>query len=267
MKSLICQDKEAKISLIMAKILDVKIDDLSSDNVMSKIAGFLSQNKLHQIATVNPEFLLEARKDQEFKNILNNTDLNVPDGIGLKFAAKILGQKIGQRITGVDLTYKLAQFASKNNYSIYFLGAAPGIAQKTALKLKKINPGLKIAGAYAGVPDDKEVFNNLLKTKPDILLVAFGAPKQDKFIYNLKLNYSDLGFGISDLPRVAVGVGGTFDYISGAVSRAPFWMRSLGLEWLYRLIRQPKRVGRIFRAVFVFPIVVIFSRSKSNMLI
>ncbi|MCL5406966.1 MAG: WecB/TagA/CpsF family glycosyltransferase [Patescibacteria group bacterium] len=242
----------------MAKILDVKIDNLTFPEVMAKITLFLEGKKLHQIATVNPEFILAAQRDSEFKAILNQADLSVPDGVGLKFGGWLSGQKIGERLTGVDLTWELTKLSAYKNYSIYFLGAATGVAEKAAKRMKMLYPNLKIAGCYAGTPEDPKTLDNIKKAKPDILLVAFGAPKQDKFIYNLKNNYSDFGFQISDLPKVAMGVGGTFDYISGAVPRAPKWLRNLGLEWLYRLVHQPKRIGRIFKAVIVFPIRVIF---------
>lgn len=237
----------------MSKILGVKIDELSKEQILEKIGHFLKSNKLHQIITVNPEFILATQKDEEFKKVLNDADLSVPDGVGLKFAAIIKGQKIGERITGVDLTWELAKIASDNDYSIFLLGAKEGVAQKAADKMKQKYPKLKIAGCYSGSPDEKGIIDKINDANADILLVAFGAPKQDKFIYNNKNNLN---------VKIAMGVGGTFDYIAGIIPRAPKWMRSLGLEWLYRLIRQPSRIGRIFNAVIKFPILVIFSRFR-----
>lgn len=233
----------------MSKILGIKIDELSKDQVLAKISLFLKSDNFHQITTVNPEFILAAQKDEEFKKVLNDADLSVPDGVGLKFA----GQYIGERITGVDLTWELAKIASDNNYSMFLLGAKEGVAQKTADKLKSKYPKLKIAGCYAGTPNEKGIVKRINDANAKILLVAFGAPKQDKFISNNKTSLN---------VKLAMGVGGTFDYIAKIIPRAPKWMRSLGLEWLYRLFRQPSRLGRIFNAVIKFPILIIFSRFK-----
>lgn len=241
----------------MFKLLDVKIDELDFNEVMRKITEFLSSDEFHQICTVNPEFLVEARKDKEFKELLNNSDLNIPDGVGLKIGAFLKGQKIKERITGVDLTWEICKAAAERGYSVYFLGAKQGIAEKTAHRIRQLNPNLKIAGTYAGSPDEEGIINKILDTNPDILLVAYGAPKQEKFIKQLTANRLPL---TAKLPKIAIGVGGTFDYIAGIVPRAPKWMRSIGLEWLYRLIKQPKRIGRIFTAVIIFPILVLFSR-------
>lgn len=242
----------------MVRILDIKIDELTFAQVMKKIALFLREKKLHQIVTVNPEFICAAQKDKKFKRVLNQADLSVPDGFGLKIGAAMCNQKIGERITGVDLTWELAKLAAEKGYKIFLLGAASGVAEKTAKRLKLLYPKLKIAGTYAGRPDEPGILKRILKGKPDILLVAFGAPAQDKFIYSLKTIYSDFGLRISDLPKIAMGVGGTFDYISGMAPRAPKWMRDLGLEWLYRLILQPSRITRIYTAVIKFPLMVLF---------
>ena len=235
----------------MSKVLGVKIDELSLEQVLAKIRSFLKEKKLHQIATVNPEFILAAQKNSDFKKILNDVDLSVPDGVGLKFAGWVSGQKIGKRITGIDLTWELAKIASDNDYSMFLLGAGDGVAQKAADKMKQKYPNLKIAGCYAGTPDEEGIINKINNAHADILLVAFGAPKQDKFIYDNKNRLN---------VKIAMGVGGTFDYISEIIPRAPKWIRSLGLEWFYRLIRQPSRLGRIFNAVIKFPILIVWSR-------
>jgi N-acetylglucosaminyldiphosphoundecaprenol N-acetyl-beta-D-mannosaminyltransferase len=241
----------------MAKILGVKIDDNNFSRVLQKIRGFLESDKLNQIVTVNPEFIVSARHDPEFKKVLNEAELSVADGFGLKLGAILSGQKIAERITGVDLTWEIAKIASENNKTIFLLGGKKGIAEKTAEKLQMIYPDLKIAGTYAGTPEEEELYEKIIKSRADILLVAFGAPRQDKFIYKLKI--SNFEFRISNL-RVAIGVGGTFDYICGVVPRAPKFMRSLGLEWLYRLVRQPSRIKRIYNAVIKFPLLVLFNR-------
>lgn len=244
----------------MARILDVKIDNISFSDVMAKVAAFLMVDELHMIATVNPEFLVTAQRDEPFKQILNNTDLNVPDGVGLQFAAKISGQKIGKRITGVDLTWEICKLASEKSYSVYFLGGAEGVAQKAANRLELMYPDLKIAGIASpnislDGSTDSNVIDDINNSNTDILLVALGAPKQEKFIFNHKERLK---------VKLAMGVGGTFDYIAGIVPYAPGWMRKIGLEWLYRLFTQPKRWKRIFTATIVFPWLIIISKFKRS---
>lgn len=238
----------------MAKILGIKIDKVSFSETMAKIAAFLMVDEIHQIATVNPEFLVTARGDEPFRNILNNTDLNVPDGFGLQCASWFLGQKIGERITGVDLTWEICKLAAEKGYSVFFLGGAEGIAEKAAHRIKLLNPSLKIVGTHAGSPEEEGIIDLINNTSPDILLVAFGAPKQEKFIFNNKEALK---------VKLAIGVGGTFDYIAGIVPYAPLWMRRIGLEWLYRLVTQPKRWKRVLNATVVFPWLVLKSKFKN----
>ncbi len=243
-------------------ILSVKIDTLNRQALISRISHFMlgqsrssgdassrgNENHLHQIATINPEFIMAAQKDPDFMETLNRSDLGVADGIGLQVAAKILGIEIGPRITGVDLTYELAKLASDNGYSIFLLGAAEGVAEKAAHKLKSIHANLRIAGTYAGTPTEPGIVERVNESGADILLVAFGAPKQDKFICSNKERL---------IAKVAMGVGGTFDYIAGIVPYAPKWIRKIGMEWLYRLIKQPHRINRIVTATVLFPLAVL----------
>lgn len=237
----------------MSKILGIKIDEFSFSEVMGKITDFLSSDEIHQIATVNPEFIMTAQKDAAFKDILNSTDINVPDGFGLQCAALYKRKKIGKRLTGVDLTWEIAKLAEEKGYSIFLLGGKSGVAEMTANRLRYLYRNLKIAGTYAGSPDEEGIVERINDSNTDILLVAYGAPKQEKFIANHKNELKC---------KVVMGVGGTFDYISEIVHRAPKWMRSLGLEWLYRLIQQPPRFRRIYTAVVKFPLAVIFNHSR-----
>ena len=242
----------------MAKILGVRIDKVTFSEAMAKAAAYLMVDDFHQIATINPEIVMASQKDEKYKEILNNCDLNVPDGAGLKFGAWILGQKIGERITGVDLTWEILKLASEKGYQVYFLGAAEGVPQTASERIKLVHPNIKIAGVATPevVTDgstDSEIIDNINASNADILLVAFGAPKQEKF---LNLHRDQLKV------KLAVGVGGTFDYIAGNQPYAPEWMRKAGLEWLYRLFTQPKRWNRIITAVIRFPWAVIRSRFK-----
>jgi len=241
-------------------ILGIQIDNFSLTEVLDKIREFLDSNIQHYIVTMNPEFIMAARKDDEFRHILNKADLSIADGFGIKFAARRLGQKLKQRITGVDLLWEICKIAGQDSKSVYLLGSKRGVPEQAAWQIAQKYQGLKIAGAECGyrrwhrkVKDEKLV-TMINRQQPDILFVAFGHQKQEKWIY----------YNLPKLPSVklAMGVGGSFDYISGKVRRAPKWMRILGLEWLYRLMRQPWRLPRIVTAVIKFSYAVI--RSKKD---
>ena len=233
-----------------AEILSVRLDGLSYDEVISRLKTFLTSEKLHHVIPVNPEFIMATRHDSELLKISNAADLTIPDGVGLRFAAKVLRIEVGRRIPGVDLTWEVAKIASDNSYSIFFLGAAEGIAAKAAERLKKAYPALRIAGTDSGTPDENGLVDRINNSEADILLVAFGVPKQEKFVYENKNRLT---------PKIAMSVGGTFDFIAGVVPRAPAWMRSAGIEWLYRLIKQPQRINRIFTATVRFPVTILIS--------
>jgi N-acetylglucosaminyldiphosphoundecaprenol N-acetyl-beta-D-mannosaminyltransferase len=244
----------------MAKILGIRIDNVIFQEAMAKITAFLMVDEFHMIATVNPEFIVAAQKDEAFKEILNSTDLNVPDGVGLKYASWFFGEKIGGRITGVDLTWEICKLAAEKGYSIYFLGGAEGVAEKAISRIKLVHPKIKIAGfasplvsAAGEAENNTEVINTINESQADILLVALGAPKQEKFLSSNRAILTS---------KVGMGIGGTFDYIAGVVPYAPKWVRSVGLEWFYRLFTQPKRWKRIFTAVIIFPWLVVKSRIK-----
>jgi N-acetylglucosaminyldiphosphoundecaprenol N-acetyl-beta-D-mannosaminyltransferase len=197
------------------------------------------QAHCRQICTVNPEFIVEARYDSHFSAVLRRADLRVPDGVGVLLAARLLGVRLRERVTGSDGIYRICRHAAGRGWRIFFLGAGPGVAEKTACKLQQLYPGLNVAGAYAGSPNEEDwpaIRERLEKTRPDILFVAYGHPRQDWWI----------DYHRSELPvRVAIGVGGAFDFVAGIATRAPGWVRSLGLEWLHRLARQPWRWRRM----------------------
>ena len=231
------------------EILGVKINNLSPQEIIEKCKDFLISDNQHYITTINPEFLVAAKKDDDFKKILNYSDLGVADGIGLVYAAKIFGQKI-KRTTGVDLLISLCELAEQKNCSVYFLGGNDTIAAKTASVLKNRFPNLLVGGAESGgeivdpKEDDPELLSRINDTEPDIIFVALGQVKQEKWIYH----------HLDKIPsvKIAIGVGGSFDYISGQIRRAPAFMRKAGLEWLYRLIIEPYRLKRILNATIVF---------------
>jgi N-acetylglucosaminyldiphosphoundecaprenol N-acetyl-beta-D-mannosaminyltransferase len=227
-------------------ILNIPIDNVTEDEALDHIATFLHQGGPHQVVTTNPEFIMEAQHNMPFRNALLHADLSVPDGFGLLLAARWLGTPLQGRVTGVALTHRVAAYAATHGYRLFLLGAAPGVAEQAATVLTTRYPGLTIAGCYAGTPHPRhEPFLRqiIAAANPDILLVAYGHPRQDLWIARNQPHIQ--------VP-LAMGVGGVFDYLTGRVPFAPAWVRRIGLEWLYRLVHQPSRWRRIMVAVPLF---------------
>ncbi len=201
--------------------------------------------------TPNSEMLVAASKDEPFRALLSRTDLNIPDSQGLLYAARWTGQVLPERVTGVDTVQAFCATLHKD-VPVFLLGAAPGVAEAAGEALKRRNPGLNIAGTFSGSPRDEDasdILQRIALSGAQVLFVAYGAPKQDVWIDK----------HLKELPnvKVAMGVGGTFDFIAGTQVRAPAVFRNLGLEWLWRVVREPKRIGRILTAVVVFPLMVL----------
>jgi N-acetylglucosaminyldiphosphoundecaprenol N-acetyl-beta-D-mannosaminyltransferase len=236
------------------RILGVGIDNCDEAEAVEAIEAFLREQpaRLHQVCTVNPEFVMEARRNPAFRRLLNTADLATPDGAGIIAAGKLLRRPFKGRATGVALVGHMAAISAREGYSLFLLGAAPGVADEAARVLAKRHPGVKITGAYSGSPRDDDwpaILERLQAVRPDILLVAYGAPRQDLWI--------DTHRGeLPDSIKLAMGVGGVFDYLSGRAPLAPPFMRRVGLEWLYRLVTQPWRWRRILR-VFAFGALVV----------
>lgn len=243
-------------------ILGVLIDDCDEEQAVGMIADFLAEQppRMHHVCTVNPEFVMEARSNSAFRQVLRAADVCTPDGVGIILAGRLLGRPFKGRATGVALVNRLAELSAEKGWTLYLLGAAPGVAEEAAAVLQARHPGVRIVGTYAGSPSDEgwpEISYKLKAAQPDILLVAYGAPKQDIWISSHR----------DDLPKsvkVAMGVGGVFDYLSGRVQLAPVPVRKVGLEWLFRLVMQPWRWRRILR-VFRFALLVV-ARKISMML-
>lgn len=216
-------------------ILQVSIDTLSESEILTHIHRWIDMGTPHQIVTVNTEFVMAARQDAVFRKCLLSADLALADGAGIILAAKLLHQPIPPRLAGVDFVQTLANESTKQGYSVYLLGGQGGVAKQTSNVLQSRSPGLKIVGVDESSPEDLDVIKRIKICQPDILLVAWGAPKQDVWI---NLHKHDL-----NVP-VMIGVGGTFDFLAGKQKRAPKWMRDFGLEWLWRLLREPKRWRR-----------------------
>ncbi len=236
-------------------ILGICIDNLSKKEVLQKIKFFLSDTNFHQIATLNPEIILQAKNNTGYEKILNNTSLNIADGIGVKFAFLRYGQKLKTRYSGADLMWDILEIADKNSYRICLIASRKGLStwEQTRDAILEKFPNLKIVGK--NINYDKGKISNQVQNevnKSDIVFVNFGAPLQEIFLYRLSK--------IDSRTKLGIGVGGAFDYISGVVPRAPLWMQQIGLEWLFRLFKQPHRFRRIWRAIIVFPITILFTK-------
>lgn len=260
------------------KILNVRVDLLSKEEVLRKVDNLLSgpeePKETQLLCTTNPEFILSAQKDPEFRELINKSFLSVPDGVGVLYANYLFGDYrgyFGERIDGVTLVYDLANLAEKNRYSVFLLGGWPkdywgrplkkpnfDLAHLTGKKLKQKYPDLKLIGATSifsyKKKDDVKTINYIKERmkaknvdKIDILVVCYGHKNQEKWI---KRNGKKI-------PAVlGIGAGGSFDYISGTKPWAPRIIRKMHIEWLYRLITQPWRVKRIFMSFLVFPLLV-----------
>lgn len=218
------------------EFLGVRVDDVTIDEAVDHISAYVAKRRPRQVATVNPEFVIAAMQQPDFKAVLNAADLCVPDGVGLKWGARLLGRQLRQRVPGVDLVWRLADVGAERGWRLFLLGGFDGVGRTTAERLVARHPALCIAGAYEGSPTDDAAVEHVRAARPDILLVAYGAPAQDVWIARHK---DELGVPVS------MGVGGTFDFIAGRAKRAPAWLQWLGLEWLHRLVHEPWRWRRM----------------------
>ena len=229
-----------------AYVLGVRVDRLSQRQALDSIEQIIAQWRAsdraqvcQQIVTVNPEFVMEAQHNKDFRTAIDAAALIVADGVGVVWATRYLGRPVPERVTGTDLLPELAQRCAAAGYRLYLLGAAPGIAEAAGARLQELAPGLVIAGTYAGSPapnEEEEIIERVRAAHADVLCVAYGAPAQDLWIWR----------NLARLPvAVAMGVGGAYDFLSGRQQRAPVFLRKLGLEWLYRLYREPWRWRRM----------------------
>jgi N-acetylglucosaminyldiphosphoundecaprenol N-acetyl-beta-D-mannosaminyltransferase len=233
-------------------IAGVPIDAVTFQEAAERALALLNDGRQHMIVTPNPEMAVLAARDPGFKKILHAASLALADGYGLRLAAWWERKEIPETITGVDFGLALAQIAEQKNCSVYFLGAGEGIAEKAAANIQQVYPKLRFAGATAERirwiagkwEEDADLAARIAATEPDILFVALGHGKQERWIKD----------HLPQLPtvRIAIGVGGALDYYSGQKKRAPGFLRALHLEWFWRLFTEPWRAWRIFEATFVF---------------
>lgn len=218
------------------KILDVNVNSITMERAVEKGLEFIKEGGFHSVFTPNPEIIWHSQKDAELKEILNNADMLLPDGIGVVMASKIKKQPMPERVGGYDFT---RQMLKQPGISFFLFGAKPGVAERAAENLKKETPDIKIVGTRNGYFDDEketdEIVSEINESGADVLVVCLGVPKQERWIYRNKEKLK---------PSLCIGVGGTLDVIAGAVKRAPDIYIKLNLEWLYRMIKQPSRIKR-----------------------
>ncbi len=220
-------------------ILGVIFDNVNMQEAVERCKKYINGDKSNLIVTPNPEIVMRAKDNPEFKEIINNADLVIPDGIGIIKAGNILKTPLKERVAGYDLICNLFEEGKDGSISFYFWGSKPGIADTAKEKIKEKYPNLNILGTHTGYftpEEEKEIVDEIRSLKPDVLLVGLGAPKQEMMINK----YINEGFF-----KVGIGCGGSIDVIAGAVKRAPKLFIKLHLEWFYRLLKQPSRLGRM----------------------
>ena len=267
----------------LVEILGIKFDNLTEEEAVSRLSELLDRKGHALVTTPNPEFIITSQKDDSFRQILNErSKLNLSDGIGLLWAARFLslwqpGNKylavpiiliqwlftliflpfipryfqrpLRSRVPGSDFIWNIAKLAAEKKQKLFLLGGAATVAERAALRLQTDIVDLRIAGVHSGTPDQTpQIIEAVNKSRADILLVCFGAPKQEKWLdENLAKTCC----------KVGIGLGGTFDFIAGERRRSPLWMQRSGLEWLYRLIVEPRRLRRqLVLPVFIWQVLI-----------
>jgi len=236
-------------------ILGVNVDNVTMDAAVCKVLDFLNEDVPHAVFTPNSEIIMSAYNDEEFCRQLNDASLVVPDGIGVVYASRILKAPLPERVAGFDLATNLIKKLSGGQKSFYFFGGKPGIAEKAKENLLSQYPSLNICGLSDGYYDEEKeklIIEDIKQKKPDILFVCLGAPKQEKWINKYK---NELG------AKVLMGIGGSLDVFAGNVERAPQFYRNHGIEWLYRLLKQPSRFVRML-ALPKFGLTVLFKGKR-----
>lgn len=220
-------------------ILGVKVACMTVNEVLEWIRVMVEQGKPRHVVTANAEVIYKAHIEPDFINLLKKADLITADGSGVVMGSKLLGRPVPERVTGIDLIQGLFNISEEKGWGLYFLGATSDVVEKAVLNTLSSHPKIKIVGyrdGYFSQEEIKEVVSNIHNTKPEILLVALGVPGQEEFIQS---HMKDLNVPIS------IGVGGSFDVLAGEKSRAPVFMQDKGIEWLYRLYKEPWRYRRM----------------------
>ena len=237
-------------------ILGVPVDMVNREEAFAVFEKIFREPGCSMIVTPNSEIVQNASKDEELKALIGEADLIIPDGIGLVYASKIMGCPLSERVTGIDFLETIIAHLAETGESIFFFGSKPGVADEAAARMKEKYPGLRVAGTQNGyfTPEEEPgIVEQINASGADFLCVALGAPKQERFIAQHREEFTSV--------RGAIGVGGSLDVWAGNLKRAPEFYRKHGLEWLYRFIQQPSRIGRM-AALPVFMLRVIFTKGR-----
>ena len=231
-------------------VLGVGFDNLSMSEAIDRAMKDIAEHKGGWVVTPNPEIVLECRKNEAMARAVKDAALVIADGIGVIYASKILGRPLREKIPGIDFACGLLQRLSEHGGRAYLFGAKPGVAEAAAETLRHRFPGLDVCGTHDGYfQDDAPIVADIQAKKPDLLLVCLGAPKQELW---METHSSELDVG------TMIGLGGSLDVFAGTAQRAPEGLRRLGLEWLYRLFREPRRIKRMIR----LPLVLLFALNE-----
>lgn len=227
------QPRVIPADLPVSVLLGVRVHHATLPQAVDAVRGLLQAGGTHHIVTVNGAMLVRAAQEERVRRILNEAALAVADGAGVLLTARLLGRPAFTRVPGVELVGALCAMAAADGYRVFLLGAAPGVAEAAAEALRRQHPGLVVAGVMHGyVSDDAAIVDQIRRASPHLLFVAMGFPKQEVWI---AAHRDRLGVPVS------MGVGGTFDVLSGRVARAPRWVQHLALEWVYRMVQEPRR--------------------------
>lgn len=224
-------------------ILGIRFDNLSRQEAAQRGGEMLREDRFHYVVTPNPEFILAAEKDESFRAILNGADLVIPDGIGVVYSAKILGTPLKERVPGIEFAADMLSCLNEMGGRLFLLGAKPGVAKEAGRRLSEQYPNIILCGTQDGYfQDEEEVLLKVAAARPDLLFVCLGAPKQEKWMAR---------WGKHTGAKLAIGLGGCLDVFAGNVERAPEAWQKAGLEWAYRLKKEPKRIGRMAKLPLV----------------
>lgn len=230
-------------------VLDIRFSNISDEELLNVLTGAFKSDSNLRIVTPNPEIVMAANKSDDLKEMINNSTLVLKDGIGIKIAEKLKGIEGEKRQTGIETLERLLEIANENGYSVYCVGAKDEILQKAIVNIKSKFPNIVVKGQHNGYfkdgsPEEEQILKDIEEKKPDLLIAAMGFPKQEIFLTK------------TEAPKVSIACGGSLDVMSGEVKRAPRWMQKVGLEWFYRLIKDPGRIKRqIVIPVFLWKIV------------
>ena len=224
-------------------VLGINFDNLTLEQAAEKGAEMLREDKFHYVVTPNPEFILSAEKDEAFRAILNGADLVIPDGIGVVYSAKILGTPLPERVPGIEFAAKMLEQLNEMGGRLFLLGAKPGVADKAGENILAQYPNIVLCGTQDGYfKDEEDVILKVAAARPDLMFGCLGAPKQEKWMAR---------WGQHSGAKLAIGLGGCLDVYAGNVERAPEAWQKAGMEWAYRLKKEPKRITRMAKLPLV----------------